>query len=153
MVLLEREAVLTALCDHLALAARGQGRLVLLRGEAGAGKTAVLGRFAGRAGSVADVLVGCCDPLSTPRPLGPLVDVAAGLGAAVRRELERANGGPSRVTEVFQCVMDALGVVGGLPFSGQLVSGYITLRPADLGTRRRPLVGLACLPHSGQRTL
>jgi predicted ATPase len=110
MVLLEREAVLTALCDHLALAARGQGRLVLLRGEAGAGKTAVLGRFAGRAGSVADVLVGCCDPLSTPRPLGPLVDVAAGLGAAVRRELERANGGPSRVTEVFQCVMDALGV-------------------------------------------
>jgi DNA-binding CsgD family transcriptional regulator/tetratricopeptide (TPR) repeat protein len=109
MMLLERENVLTALWDHLALAARGQGRLVLLRGEAGAGKTAVLGRFAGRARSVADVLVGGCDPLTTPRPLGPLVDVAAGLGAAVQRELERANGGPGRMTEVLRCVMDALG--------------------------------------------
>jgi DNA-binding CsgD family transcriptional regulator len=109
MVLLERDSVLTALWGHLALAARGQGRLVLLRGEAGVGKTAVLSAFAGRACSVADVLVGGCDPLSTPRPLGPLMDVAVGLGAAVRRELERANGGPGRVAEVFRCVMDALG--------------------------------------------
>jgi DNA-binding CsgD family transcriptional regulator len=113
MALLERENVLTALWDHLALAARGQGRLVLLRGEAGVGKTAVLSRFAGRARSVADVLVGGCDPLSTPHPLGPLVDIMAGLGVAVQRELERANGGPSRVAEVFRCVMDALG--GGRP--------------------------------------
>jgi predicted ATPase len=109
MMLLERGNVLTALWDHLALAACGQGRLVLLRGEAGAGKTAVLGSFADRARSVADVLVGGCDPLSTPRPLGPLIDVAAGLGAAVQQELERTNGGPSGVTEVFRCVMDALG--------------------------------------------
>lgn len=92
------------------MAARGQGRLILLRGEAGVGKTAVLSSFAGRVRSVADVLVGGCDPLSTPRPLGPLVDVAAGLGVAVQRELERANAGPGRVTEMLRCVMDALGV-------------------------------------------
>ncbi len=110
MALLERENVFTALGDHLALATRGQGRLVLLRGEAGVRKTAVLSRFAGHARSVADVLVGGCDPLSTPRPLGPLVDVAAELGAAVQRELEWANGGPHGMTEVFRCVMDALGV-------------------------------------------
>ncbi|MGB8963097.1 MAG: ATP-binding protein [Pseudonocardiaceae bacterium] len=46
MALLERENVLTALGDHLTLAARGQGRLILLRGEAGVGKTAVLSSFA-----------------------------------------------------------------------------------------------------------
>lgn len=110
MELLERESVLTTLSEHLAQALRGQGCLVLLRGEAGVGKTAVLGRFAGRARSVADVLLGACDPLSTPRPLGPLVDVASGLGAVVQRELERAHGGPGRVAKVFRCVIDALGV-------------------------------------------
>jgi len=84
--LLEREGVLTGLSDHLASASRGAGRLVLLRGEAGVGKTTVLDAFAGRARSVADVLVGFCDPLSTPRPLGPLIDMAPRLGVRVQQE-------------------------------------------------------------------
>lgn len=109
MELLEREKVLTALWQQLAQAAGGQGRLVLLRGEAGAGKTAVLHSFARRAGSVADVLVGACDPLSTPRPLGPLVDIAPRLGAVARQELEHARGGPTGLAGVFRLVMDALG--------------------------------------------
>jgi DNA-binding CsgD family transcriptional regulator len=109
MALLERENVLAVLSDHLALAVRGQGRLILLPGEAGVGKSAVLGSFAGRARSVADVLLGACDPLTTPRPLGPLVDIASGLGAAVRRELERAHAAPSGAAEVFRCVMDSFG--------------------------------------------
>jgi DNA-binding CsgD family transcriptional regulator len=108
MALLEREGVLAELAHQLTLAVRGQGRLVLLRGEAGVGKSAVLGRFAGEARSVADVLVGACDPLSTPRPLGPLVDIAPGLGSAVRRELSCTGAGSSGVAEVFRCVMAAL---------------------------------------------
>jgi predicted ATPase len=43
--LLERDGVLEALGDALARAAAGSGRLVLLAGEAGGGKTSVVGRF------------------------------------------------------------------------------------------------------------
>jgi DNA-binding CsgD family transcriptional regulator len=110
MELLEREGVLTALSDHFALASRGQGRLVLLGGEAGIGKTAVLDNLAGATFSVADVLVGYCDPLSTPRPLGPLIDMAAGLDARVRRELERASDGTGGISEVCRSVLESLGV-------------------------------------------
>jgi len=55
---------------------------VLLEGEAGIGKTSLLGAF--RASLPSDVtgLLGSCDSLSTPRPLGPLVDVADDLDAA-----------------------------------------------------------------------
>jgi predicted ATPase len=61
-VLLEREAFF----DRLAGPA---GRLLLVGGEAGVGKTSLLREYvepcAGR------VLWGACDPLQTPRPLGP----------------------------------------------------------------------------------
>jgi DNA-binding CsgD family transcriptional regulator len=80
--LLEREAVLAEL-GRLALGARtGAGRVVFLRGEAGVGKTAVITRFTAGLDDAVRVLAGGCDPLSAPRPLGPLVDALAGLGAA-----------------------------------------------------------------------
>lgn len=81
--------------------------MILLRGEAGIGKTAALNKFAELARGRADVVFGACDPLSTPRPLGPVLDIAWGLGPAAQRELERACG--HGVPEVFRCVMGALG--------------------------------------------
>jgi len=85
--LLEREAVLAELAGLGRRAAgdagRGAaGRMVLLRGEAGVGKTAVIERFLEQGGQRARVLRGWCDPLSAPRPLGPLIDMAAQLPAA-----------------------------------------------------------------------
>ena len=63
-MLLEREAFLDVLAGP-------PGRLILVGGEAGVGKTALVREFAeGR-----QVLWGACDPLHTPRPLGPLVDI------------------------------------------------------------------------------
>ncbi len=83
--MLERQAELA----ELAALARGvgpaAGRVVLLRGEAGIGKTAVITRFiAGldALNSGVRVVTGGCDPLTSPRPLGPLLDVLAGLGPA-----------------------------------------------------------------------
>jgi MoxR-like ATPase len=64
--LLEREDELAALEAGLAAARRGRGALVLLLGEAGAGKTALVRAFAARSG--APVLWGACEALSTPRP-------------------------------------------------------------------------------------
>jgi DNA-binding CsgD family transcriptional regulator/tetratricopeptide (TPR) repeat protein len=63
-VLLEREAFLDVLAGPF-------GRLVLIGGEAGVGKTALVRAFT----HDRRVLWGACDPLHTPRPLGPLVDI------------------------------------------------------------------------------
>jgi DNA-binding CsgD family transcriptional regulator len=90
-ILLERESVLAELAMLGQRAGRGAGRVVLLRGEAGVGKTAVIRRFIAGLDERVRVLRGSCDPLSTPRPLGPLVDMlvqlqgpaAGGLAAAI----------------------------------------------------------------------
>ncbi len=76
MQLLERESLLAELGSRLDAAAAGHGSLVLLGAEAGAGKTAVVTEFGRRHGRSAQVLFGGCDPLTTPRPLSPLIDIA-----------------------------------------------------------------------------
>ncbi len=50
--------------------------MLLLGGEAGIGKTVLLRRFGEQAQSDATLLLGQCDALSTPPPLGPLLDIA-----------------------------------------------------------------------------
>lgn len=105
MDLLEREAVLQALGGHLQATESGPGRLALLRGEAGIGKTAVVRRLAQLADPGIRVLIGACDPLATPRPLGPLMDLAPHLGRAVRTSLTGALAGTCRTDEVFDCLL------------------------------------------------
>ncbi len=58
------------------------GVLVLLAGEAGGGKTALLRRFTDEFASER-VLWGACDPLFTPRPLGPVIDIAQIIGGGL----------------------------------------------------------------------
>jgi DNA-binding CsgD family transcriptional regulator len=78
--LLERSDELESLRSAMAVARAGPGgRLVLVAGEAGIGKTAMLRELCREAGA-ARVLWGGCDALHTPRPLGPLLDVAAAAG-------------------------------------------------------------------------
>ncbi|MGE5750139.1 MAG: ATP-binding protein, partial [Gemmatimonas sp.] len=74
--LLERGPVLLELSRFLAEADKGHGRLVFLGGEAGVGKTWLVRRFAELIRERTPLLIGSCDPLSTPRPLGPLLDIA-----------------------------------------------------------------------------
>ena len=79
MALLERDAYLNDMHGLLAQATRGHGCMLFLGGEAGVGKTALVQAFARSIGSGARVLTGACDPLSTPRPLGPLLDISDAL--------------------------------------------------------------------------
>src|SRR5215469_3649900 len=72
--LLERTRFLDALEGCWADVAEGRGRLVLLTGEAGIGKTALAREFCERQGSSHRALWGACDGLRTPRPLAPFVD-------------------------------------------------------------------------------
>jgi DNA-binding CsgD family transcriptional regulator len=85
--LLERSAELAALDECLAAVGAGGGRLVLVGGEAGIGKTALVRAFCERA-SAPRVLWGACDALFTPRPLGPLLDVAEQVGGELARLAE-----------------------------------------------------------------
>jgi predicted ATPase len=78
--LLERESFLQLLAGYLNEAQDGAGRLVLLAGEAGIGKTALVRRFAEEHEGGARIFWGACDSLRTPRPLGPLVDIATETG-------------------------------------------------------------------------
>jgi len=81
--LFERDAVATELGALADGAARGRGALVMIGGEAGVGKTSLVARVCGEA--PIRVAFGACDPLRTPRPLGPVLDLARALGGPVAR--------------------------------------------------------------------
>ncbi|HEX4746740.1 MAG TPA: AAA family ATPase [Gaiellaceae bacterium] len=79
--LLERDDELGTLYGALRSAVdTGEGRVVLVRGEAGIGKTALLERFCNEVDDEARILKGACDSLFTPRPLGAVVEVALATG-------------------------------------------------------------------------
>jgi DNA-binding CsgD family transcriptional regulator len=92
--LLEREPALDTLRDSLEEARKGHGRLVLVVGEAGVGKSAAVRAFCDESRASAPVLWGGCDPLFTPRPLGPFLDIAEASGGDLQTAVEQ---GPSEV--------------------------------------------------------
>ena len=83
--LLERDGALAALAEAHDDAARGDGRVVVVTGEPGIGKTALVARFVADLDDGARVLVGTCDDLSIPRPLGAIHDLAGSVVAGARR--------------------------------------------------------------------
>jgi DNA-binding CsgD family transcriptional regulator/tetratricopeptide (TPR) repeat protein len=98
--LVERRAQLAALDEHLSAAAEGEGRLVAVGGEAGAGKTALVRQFAADREDIR-VLWAACDGLFTPQPLAPLHDLGLSPDGPQRevfaRTLEALSGGPTLV--------------------------------------------------------
>lgn len=79
MELLERSEFLGTLAGYAVDAGNGNGRMVLVSGESGIGKTALVEAFQAQLHG-ARWLWGACDGLLTPRPLGPLFDIAAQAG-------------------------------------------------------------------------
>ncbi|WP_395676155.1 ATP-binding protein [Inquilinus sp.] len=88
-MLIEREEPLDRLLDLARRAADGHGGTVVLGGEAGIGKTALLQEFTRRLGPGYRVLWGGSEALFTPRALGPLQDMAHALGPRMAALLDQ----------------------------------------------------------------
>lgn len=89
--LVERTRELAVLADCADRALAGEGVVAVVSGESGAGKTALVEQFLADRGGGTRVLAATCDPLATPRPLGPIHDIAGALSAGTRRALEEAE--------------------------------------------------------------
>jgi len=101
MELVERESAMQTL-RHLLEAARVQGHVALVAGEAGIGKTSLLRALAAKHEAV---WWGACDALQTPLPLAPLLDIARDTGA----RFAQALAGPRPA--LFEAVLDELRLV------------------------------------------
>jgi predicted ATPase len=88
-MLLERETQLATLVGYAEEARKAQGRLVFVAGEAGAGKSALVEQLQQDLPGESWYW-GACDGLATPRPPGPLFDIARETGGELL-ELCRAD--------------------------------------------------------------
>ncbi len=109
MQLLERESSLASLAGYVLEARRGEGRFVLVAGEAGVGKSALVEQLE-RDVPDARWFWGVCDGLFTPRALGPLLDLAGQLDGEL---LELCRAGAGRA-ELFAALLRQVSEPGTL---------------------------------------
>ncbi|CRZ13953.1 ATP-binding protein [Mycolicibacterium neworleansense] len=105
-MLTERDREFAELTARAATARAGRGGVVIVSGESGCGKTSFVEAFVDRWPDGERVLWGACDPLSTPRPLGPIHDLACQYGPATQRLLRDSD----RAYEIFAAVFEELRV-------------------------------------------
>jgi len=105
MELIEREHALQRLHDAVGRAAGGSGVVALVSGEAGIGKTTLVRRLVrDRTGEGDRVLWGSCEALFSPRPLGPVYDMADAFDTDVQGMLD--SDGPR--ARLFTAILDDL---------------------------------------------
>src|SRR6267378_8058176 len=112
MHLLERQEQLETLNRCVQEARAGCGKLVLVAGEAGLGKSSLVERFVSEHRRDARTLWGACDGLTTPRALAPVHEIATQtsvLGGRGARDDESRNW-------LFRVIES---VVAGIPYGGR----------------------------------
>ena len=72
-------------------AASQGGRIVFVEGEAGVGKTSLIQGFRQSLPRGTTTALGASDPLSTPQPLGPIIEIASDLDPEVARLIDRGR--------------------------------------------------------------
>jgi predicted ATPase len=107
VALLERRQALSQLYELLDRAGSGHGRLLFIGGEAGVGKSVLIRQFSDSVSRTARLLPGACDPLSTPRLLGPFHDIDAQTGGELALALADASDRPT----LFSAALAALSAV------------------------------------------
>lgn len=104
MTPVDRDRELAELREAWHQAALGRGRMVVVSAEAGGGKSTLVQYVADHVVDGVRVLWGSCDPLATPRPLGPIHDIAAELTPSTARQLVEA----SQPHEIFAAIHEDL---------------------------------------------
>lgn len=101
--LLERDNLLAEIRQRVEAARSGEGSLLLIAGEAGAGKTSLVTEARRILADRVTAMEGACDPLATPRPLSPLMDFAADPDTGLSHLSDAMEPG-----EMFATVLDGL---------------------------------------------
>ncbi|OSQ52413.1 ATP-binding protein [Marivita geojedonensis] len=104
MRLLDREKELEALLRSLAPATSGEGRVTLVSGEAGVGKTSLLRVFTSQVSPNIRILRGACEDLRVAEPLGPWRDLLVDVDLHLADRLADSE----RTFSVFSHVLSAL---------------------------------------------
>jgi DNA-binding CsgD family transcriptional regulator/tetratricopeptide (TPR) repeat protein len=170
--LLERSGELAALRGALTAAAGRRGAVVLVAGEAGIGKSALLHTWMADPGAEARVLTGWCDDLATRRTHGPLHDVARTGSEALREALAQVDTGAvldALLTELEQPLRPTVLVLEDVHWADEAtldVVRYVgrrieqlpallvlSYRPDALGTDHALHGVLAALPRSAVHRL
>lgn len=125
-MLIERDGPLEILLGAAGRAATGHGGSVILGGEAGIGKTSLLHEFARRVGKSHRVLWGGCEALFTPRPLGPLQDMAHALEPGIAALLEQ-TAAPGRLLPALLAALQDAGDTTVLIFEDMHWADHATL--------------------------
>ena len=100
MELLERAGEIAALHDAFGAVQRsGTGSVVVVSGDPGIGKSALVASFVAGLGPGVGLLRGGCDDLFVARPLGPLLDIARRMGGRLRDVCDR--GEPAAMFDAF----------------------------------------------------
>lgn len=102
--MLERERELAELAAAAAEARAGDGSVVLIAGEAGIGKSSLIGALPSVLPAGTRLLVGYCDDLATPRVLGPLRDLVGCVGGTLVSALE--SGDRNGVSDALRAELD-----------------------------------------------
>jgi DNA-binding CsgD family transcriptional regulator/tetratricopeptide (TPR) repeat protein len=136
MELLERAPFLQTLSEYATEARSGDGRIVLLSGESGMGKTALLEAFQQQEKG-SRFLWGACDGLVTPRPLGPLFDIGAQLagefGAACRNGAPRDQLFRSFLAEIGSPANFTVAVIEDVHWADEATTDLLSFAGRRLG--------------------
>ncbi|TWF74426.1 regulatory LuxR family protein [Pseudonocardia hierapolitana] len=100
--LLERHTELVRLAAAVRAAATGRGRVALVTGEAGIGKTSLVRAFLGTLGRDVRVLRGACDDLLAPRPLAPLREAVRDSAGPLARALDTSAAADAALSAVVE---------------------------------------------------
>ena len=143
MDLLERASFLRTLAEYAGEARQGNGRLVLVSGESGIGKTVLLEAFQQRMKG-ARWLWGACDGLLTPRPLGPLFDIGAQAGGELadlcRRGAQRDQLFAAFLAEIDSAAPVTVAVMEDVHWADEATADLLSLLGRRLGRMKALLL-------------
>lgn len=107
MVLLEREDALNAAFARIGAARQGQGGILVVAGEAGIGKSALIRHALAKLDRGSRVLLGGCEDLFSPRPLGALRDIALAVRGKLLETLDAGASADVVFSSFFELLSDS----------------------------------------------